>query len=106
MPETQRSIVSIEPGIWRSRWIDNAINKLNCIMEPSKRVRVPRPEGIIMYMRGNYRLVHLRSAQRDYLFTLSRHEDLDRSREKGRNTVFYRRLGLLRRIKPAFSRFA
>lgn len=52
-----RPIVSIESGqIYRSRRIDSAINKLNCIMDLSKSVQVLHPEGIVMYMRDIYRL--------------------------------------------------
>lgn len=64
LDRTAPLFLSSQLRIYRSRWIDSAINKLNCIMDVSKRVRVPRSKSIIMYMRSSYRLVHLRCLKR------------------------------------------
>lgn len=64
LDRTAPLFLSSQVRIYRSRWIDSAINKLNCIMDVSKRVRVLRSESIIMYMRSSYRLVHLRCLKR------------------------------------------
>lgn len=39
-------------------------------MDLSKRVRVLHPEGIVMYIRGIYRFVHLFAMSKENLFTL------------------------------------
>lgn len=84
--------LSSQVPIYRSRWIDSAINKLNCIMDTSKRVRVLRSKSIIMYMRSSYRLVHLQSLKRETTYSF-RHpsppENFGRSRVNDCNTVSF-----------------
>lgn len=71
LDRTAPLFLSSQVPIYRSRWIDSAINKLNCIMDLSKRVRVPHLEGIVMYMWGIYRFFHLFAMSKENTYSLS-----------------------------------